>query len=88
MGLLPAVITFGVYSVGCMLVVIYKMARDEDIMTAVLGLISAGIYAFVWGWRHADTEYVGRVSLGAVMTTWSLCLGGMAFYWLIMAPKG
>lgn len=88
MGLEPAVITFAAYSIGCLLVVLYVMARDEDIMTAILGLISAGIYAFVWGWRHSETEYVGRMRLGAVMTTWSWCLGAMAFYWLIMAPNG
>jgi len=86
MGLLPAVITFGVYSLGCLLVVLYKMARDEDMATAFLGL--SVVYAFVWGWRNAETEYVGRVPLRAVMSTWSWCVGAMLFYWLIMAPKG
>ena len=86
MGLLPAVIAFGAYSVGCLLLVLYKMAREEDMATAFLGL--SVVYAFVWGWRNADTEDFGRVSMRAVMSTWSICMGGMVFYWLIMAPKG
>lgn len=86
MGLLPAVITFLVYSVGCLLVVLYKMARDEDMATAFLGL--SVVYAFVWGWRNAEYEYVGRVPLRAVMTTWTWCMGATLFYYFIMGPKG
>lgn len=86
MGLLPAVITFGAFSLGCLLIVLYKMAREEDMATAFLGL--SVVYAFVWGWRHAETHEVGRVKLGDVMTTWSWCIGAMLFYWIIMAPNG
>lgn len=88
MGLLPAVIAFGTTSVGCLLVVLYKMAREDGFNTAFLGLITAGIYAFVWGWRNRDEIEVGSFQLSAVMTVWSIALCATGFYWLIMAPGG
>lgn len=88
MGLLPAVIAFGVTSASCLLVVLYEMLREESFSTAFLGLVTGGVYAFVWGWRNADTVEVGSFRLSAVMTVWSIALGAMTFYWLIMAPGG
>lgn len=85
-GLLPAVLCFAAFSVGCLLVVAYQMYRYESASTALLGLVVFP-YAFVWGWRNAEEVPVSSYRLSDVMTVWSWCMGAAAFYWLIM-PKG
>jgi hypothetical protein len=87
MGLLPAVIAFGVTSAGCFLVVLYEMLREESASQAFLGLLFFP-YAVVWCWRNRDDVEVGSFHLSAVMTVWIISTLAMAFYWLIMAPGG
>ena len=86
MGLLPAVIAFGVVSVACLLVVVYVMAQEEGLGKALVGLVTV-LYAFVWGWQNANRIELRSVSLRAVMTVWSWFGGAALVFWLIMGDK-
>lgn len=86
MGLLPPVIAFFVASAVCLLIVVWQMAKHEDLIKALMGLVTV-VYAFLWGWQNARRIEVGSYSLAAVMTFWSWCLGAGVTYWAIMGDK-
>lgn len=81
MGLLPPIFAFGAFSLGCLLIVAFKMLRQDGATTATLGLVT-GVYAFVWGWQNSRLR-VNGFRLRDVMTTWSWCLGATVSLWLI-----
>jgi hypothetical protein len=86
MGLLPVIIAFATLSVGCLLCVVYKIGRHDDMTKAFLGLVTV-VYAFIWGWQNARHIRVGRVGLADVMTVWSWCAGTALVFWMIMGDK-
>jgi hypothetical protein len=86
MGLLPLVIAFAVASAACLLVVVWQMARHEDVGKAFLGLVTVA-YAFLWGWQNSDRVRFKTYSLGAVMTLWSWCMGTAFALYAIMGDK-
>ena len=54
-------------SIVCWVIVLIKMFSDE-VVQGVLGLI-CGLWAFIWGWIHADEH-----GLRTVMLAWSACI--------------
>ena len=55
-----------VASLGCLWTVFGKMVKISGLPRALLGLLVCQLYAYVWGWQHAD-----EARLGSVMRLWT-----------------
>lgn len=59
----------GLASFACFVIVIIKMFQTEGALQGVLGIITCGIYALIWGWLRAS-----RYNLRNIMIIWTICI--------------
>lgn len=59
----------GLASFACFVIVIIKMFQTEGALQGVLGIVTCGIYALIWGWLRAS-----RYNLRNIMIIWTICI--------------
>ena len=59
----------GLASLACFLIVLIKMFQTEGALQGILGIITCGIYALIWGWLRAS-----RYNLRNIMIIWTVCI--------------
>ena len=76
----------------CWVLVLVKLFQDKEkngVIHGILGIVTCGLWAFIWGWIQA-----GRLNLTKVMIAWSLAiilsfvLGGAAVFSAITSGGG
>jgi len=72
MGPLPAALGLvcGVGALVCWILVLVKIFRDS-VGLGVLGIISIGIFTFIYGWMKCEEYHIRKV-----MTWWTVFLAG------------
>jgi hypothetical protein len=77
---------FGVVSLVCAVMTFIKIFTDKEkngVLHGVIGILTCGLWAFIWGWINA-----GRYSHQKVMVIWSLAFGaGMICNFLFAAKS-
>jgi hypothetical protein len=63
-GLLATVV--GIASFICFIVVVVKQFQDAGPIHGIIGIITCGIWALIWGWMNAD-----RLGIKNLMLTWT-----------------
>lgn len=56
-------------SLVCWIIVLIKMFQSEGALKGVLGIITCGIYAFIWGWMNT-----ARFNLKNIMIIWTIAI--------------
>lgn len=53
----------------CFLLVIIKQFQNAGVVHGIIGIVTCGIWTFIWGWINA-----GRLNLTSIMLVWTLLL--------------
>ena len=59
-----------VASVGyliCLIIVLIKQFQDAGVVHGIIGIITCGLWTFIWGWMNA-----GRLNIKNIMMIWTL----------------
>ena len=65
LGILGAIAGLG--SLICFIVVLIKQFQEGGVLHGIIGLITCGIWTFIWGWINS-----GRLNLRNLMLIWTL----------------
>jgi hypothetical protein len=57
----------GLGSLICFIIVLIKQFQEGGILHGIIGLITCGIWTFIWGWINS-----GRLNLRNIMLIWTL----------------
>jgi len=44
----------GLASLVCFVIMLISLFKEKGALHGILGIISCGIYPFIWGWMNAD----------------------------------
>jgi hypothetical protein len=58
----------GLGSFVCFVIVLIKLFQEKGVLHGILGIITCGIYPFIWGWINA-----GRLNVQTIMMVWTAC---------------
>lgn len=73
----------------CFIIVLIKQFQDGGVVHGIIGIVTCGIWTFIWGWINA-----GRLNIRNIMMIWTLLvvvgiilnvLGG-GFYYHVGTP--
>jgi hypothetical protein len=73
----------------CFIIVLIKQFQQGSVVHGIIGIITCGIWTFIWGWMNA-----GRLNIKNIMMIWTLLivvgivlnvLGG-GFYYHVGTP--
>lgn len=53
----------------CFIIVLIKQFQDAGAVHGIIGIITCGIWTFIWGWMNA-----GRLNIKNIMMIWTLLL--------------
>lgn len=53
----------------CFIVVLIKQFQNAGIVHGIIGIITCGIWTFIWGWINA-----GKVGIRNIMMVWTLLI--------------
>lgn len=53
----------------CFIIVLIKQFQDGGALHGIIGIITCGIWTFIWGWMNA-----GRLNIKNIMMIWSLLI--------------
>jgi hypothetical protein len=59
----------GIASFICFIIVLIKQFQDGGVVHGIIGIITCGIWTFIWGWINA-----GRVGIKNIMMIWTLLI--------------
>ncbi len=62
-------------SLICWIIVLIKQFQDAGVVHGIIGIITCGIWTFIWGWMNAT-----RLNIRNIMLIWTLVL----VVWLIL----
>jgi len=54
-------------SLVCFIMVLIKLFKEKGALHGILGILSCGIYPFIWGWIHS-----GRLGIKNIMIAWTV----------------
>ncbi len=57
-------------SLVCFIMVLIQLFKAKGAGHGILGILSCGIYPFIWGWMNAK-----KLALNQIMLIWSVCMG-------------
>lgn len=67
MGILAMLV--GLASFVCFIIVLIRQFRDGGVLHGVIGIITCGIWTFIWGWLNA-----GRLNIRNIMLIWTVLI--------------
>ncbi len=53
----------------CAILIIIKQFQDASAVNGIIGIVTCGIWAFIWGWIN-----VGKLDLRNIMIAWTLAV--------------
>ena len=53
----------------CWIIVLIKQFQDAGVVHGIIGIITCGIWTFIWGWMNAS-----RLNLRNIMLIWTLMI--------------
>ena len=53
----------------CFIIVLIKQFQDGGVVHGIIGIITCGIWTFIWGWMNA-----GRLNIKNIMMIWTLLI--------------
>lgn len=59
----------GIGSLVCWIMVLVKLFQAKQTLHGVLGIITCGLWAFIWGWVVS-----GKLKLQKIMIIWTICI--------------
>ena len=78
----------GLASLACFIMVLVKMFKtQESPVMGIIGIVTCGIWAFIWGWMNA-----GKLGIKNIMLIWTVAIvvgaigNGMAMASAIQNP--
>ena len=51
----------------CFILILMRLGKEKGALHVILGIISLGIYPFIWGWIHAK-----RLGAKKIMIVWTV----------------
>jgi hypothetical protein len=51
-------------SLACFVLVLIKMFKTEKPLMGILGIVSCGIWAYIWGWMNSTKHGLKQIMLG------------------------
>jgi hypothetical protein len=54
-------------SLICFIIVLIKQFQDGGVVHGIIGIVTCGIWTFIWGWMNA-----GRLNIKNIMMIWTL----------------
>jgi hypothetical protein len=51
----------------CFIIVLIKQFQDGGVLHGIIGIITCGLWTFIWGWIHS-----GRLNIKSLMLIWTL----------------
>ncbi|OYV06147.1 MAG: hypothetical protein CFE26_07855 [Verrucomicrobiales bacterium VVV1] len=51
-------------SLACFVLVLIKMFKTEKPLMGILGILSCGIWAYIWGWMNSTKHGLKQIMLG------------------------
>ena len=67
LGLLSMLIGLG--CLICLIIVLIKQFQDAGVVHGIIGIITCGIWTFIWGWINST-----RLNLKTIMMVWTLLI--------------
>ena len=59
----------GIGSFICFIMVLIRQFRDAGAVHGIIGIITCGIWTFIWGWINA-----GRLAIRNIMLIWTILI--------------
>ena len=62
----------GLVSFVCFILVLIKIFKDKEkngVLHGIIGIVTCGLWALIWGWMN-----VGRYNNKNVMLAWTVCI--------------
>jgi hypothetical protein len=53
----------------CFIIVLIKQFQDAGVVHGIIGIVTCGIWTFIWGWMNAS-----RLNLKTIMMIWTLLI--------------
>ena len=53
----------------CFIIVLIKQFQDAGVVHGIIGIITCGIWTFIWGWMNAS-----RLNIRNIMLIWTLLI--------------
>jgi hypothetical protein len=53
----------------CLIIVLIKQFQDAGVVHGIIGIVTCGIWTFIWGWMNA-----GRLNIKNIMMIWTLLI--------------
>ena len=53
----------------CLIIVLIKQFQNAGVVHGIIGIITCGIWAFIWGWMNS-----GKLNLRNIMLIWTLLI--------------
>lgn len=53
----------------CWIIVLIKQFRDAGVVHGIIGIITCGIWTFIWGWMNAS-----RLNIRNIMLIWTILI--------------
>ena len=57
----------GLGSLICFIIILIKQFQDGGVLHGIIGIITCGIWTFIWGWINS-----GRLNIRNIMLIWTL----------------
>ncbi|HEV7682786.1 MAG TPA: hypothetical protein VGO68_11730 [Pyrinomonadaceae bacterium] len=57
----------GIGYLVCLIIVLIKQFQDAGVVHGIIGIVTCGIWTFIWGWMNAS-----RLNLRNIMLIWTL----------------
>jgi hypothetical protein len=58
----------GLASLICWIIVLIKQFQTAGAVHGIIGIVTCGIWTFIWGWMNA-----GKLGIKNIMLIWTLC---------------
>jgi hypothetical protein len=66
-GLLATLVALG--CLICFIIVLIKQFQDAGVVHGIIGIITFGVWTFIWGWINA-----ARLNIKSIMMIWTLLI--------------
>jgi len=53
----------------CLIIVLIKQFQNAGVVHGIIGIVTCGIWAFIWGWMNS-----GKLNLRNIMLIWTLLI--------------
>ncbi len=53
----------------CLIIVLIKQFQDAGVVHGIIGIVTCGIWTFIWGWMNAT-----RLNIKTIMMVWTLLI--------------